>query len=103
MDRETTRCEAEEDVDMIKLWCVVSILMAASPAMGLPPAMNAFGGVQLDPARRVLGLVQGNQALATLGNSVASAGDVNGDGFDDVVIGANGYDRGESDEGAAFV
>jgi len=40
---------------------------------------------------------------AALGSSVASAGDVNGDGYSDVVIGANGYSVGQSQEGAAYV
>ncbi|MCB9686157.1 MAG: FG-GAP repeat protein [Alphaproteobacteria bacterium] len=46
---------------------------------------------------------QSNQASANLGHSVASAGDVNGDGYDDVVVGAHFYDHGQTDEGAAFV
>ena len=41
-------------------------------------------------------------ASANLGFAVASAGDVNGDGFGDVIIGAWGYTSGESDEGAAY-
>ncbi len=45
----------------------------------------------------------GNQAGANFGLSVAPAGDVNGDGFGDVIVGAYAYDRGEADEGAAFV
>jgi hypothetical protein len=43
------------------------------------------------------------QAGASLGESVAGAGDVNGDGLDDVIVGAPHYDAGETDEGAAFV
>ncbi|MFV2004477.1 MAG: integrin alpha, partial [Gammaproteobacteria bacterium] len=46
---------------------------------------------------------EGDQAYASFGISVASAGDVNGDGFGDVIVGANLYDNGESNEGAAFV
>ncbi len=36
--------------------------------------------------------VQGGQADGNLGNSVGGAGDVNGDGFDDLVIGQEGFD-----------
>jgi hypothetical protein len=47
--------------------------------------------------------VESNQASASLGYSVASAGDVNGDGYSDVIVSAHLYDSGESDEGRAFV
>ncbi|MFO0984254.1 MAG: integrin alpha [Planctomycetota bacterium] len=46
---------------------------------------------------------EGDQTNAFFGSSVATAGDVNGDGFSDVIIGANGYDNGQSDEGRAVV
>jgi hypothetical protein len=47
--------------------------------------------------------LEGNQADSYWGASVATAGDVNGDGFADVIVGARYYDNGESNEGAAFV
>ena len=48
-------------------------------------------------------MLEGNQTSAYFGRSVSSAGDVNGDGYSDVIIGANGYDNGEIGEGAAFI
>ena len=45
----------------------------------------------------------GKQAGARFGISVGTAGDVNGDGYDDVIVGAPQYDNGEVDEGGAWV
>ena len=47
--------------------------------------------------------LQSDQAGAELGSSVAGAGDLNGDGFADVIAGAPKFDNPQADEGAAFV
>ena len=46
---------------------------------------------------------QGNQASAHFGASVSSAGDVNGDGYADVVVGAPLFNKTLTNEGQAFV
>ena len=47
---------------------------------------------------------QGNKANALFGWSVGSAGDVDGDGYDDVIVGGPGYqDDGRANEGWAWV
>ncbi|MBL7952057.1 MAG: FG-GAP repeat protein [Flavobacteriales bacterium] len=45
----------------------------------------------------------GDKAGAEFGYDISLAGDVNGDGFSDVVIGAYQYDNGEASEGRSYV
>lgn len=54
----------------------------------------------LNPTPEIL---QGNQNNAHFGISVAAAGDVNGDGYSDVIIGAPGASYGQTGEGSAFI
>ncbi|MCX7047238.1 MAG: FG-GAP-like repeat-containing protein, partial [Candidatus Sumerlaeota bacterium] len=46
---------------------------------------------------------ESNQAGTGFGGSVATAGDINGDGYADVIVGATGYSNGENHEGRAFI
>ncbi|MDY7076464.1 MAG: integrin alpha [Chloroflexota bacterium] len=48
-------------------------------------------------------IAEGNQERAAYGFAVSTAGDVNGDGYSDVIVGAPTYNETRSDGGAAFV
>ena len=45
----------------------------------------------------------GDTSLDRFGRSAAQVGDVDGDGFDDIVTGASGFDQSSSDQGAAYL
>ena len=45
----------------------------------------------------------GSQTGSAFGAAVDSAGDVNNDGYDDIIVGAPNYDHEQIDEGAAFL
>jgi len=60
---------------------------------------GSFPGLSDDPDWQI----GGGQLGSLFGASVAVAGDVNGDGYDDVIVGAPGYKNGQTRTGAAFV
>jgi hypothetical protein len=47
--------------------------------------------------------VQSDQSGSNLGNNVSGAGDVDNDGFADVILAASAYDHDQKDEGVAFI
>src|SRR5690606_37927033 len=48
-------------------------------------------------------IIQGDAASDQLGINVSYAGDINGDGIDDIIVGATGGDDGGSNAGEAYV
>ena len=56
-------------------------------------------GLEVSPAAVLDGAGSGDR----FGASLARAGDVNGDGYADLLVGAPGYSDGEADEGAVFL
>ena len=66
-------------------------------------AVFIFFGEPLLPPYPTLTNEGNRQALAQFGYAVSGMADVNGDGYNDVLVGAPFYDRGETDEGVVFV
>ncbi len=46
---------------------------------------------------------EGNQVNGGMGNAVGTAGDVDGDGYADIIVGAQRYNSGSSEEGIAII
>jgi hypothetical protein len=84
--------------------------------LGAPKFDNGQAGDVTDAGRAFafLGSAQGptlepswvaglGQSYSRFGRGIGTAGDVNGDGLSDVIVGAATYDNGEADEGASWV
>jgi hypothetical protein len=72
------------------------VIFGKAGGFGASVALSGLNGTN---GFKLLG-VEANDAL---GLSVSAAGDVNGDGFGDVIVGADQADAGGSDRGAAYV
>ncbi len=59
--------------------------------------LGSSGGLATTPAWQAIGTQE------SLGESLSSAGDVNGDGFDDVIVGAPTYSSGQGSWGRAYL
>jgi hypothetical protein len=81
----------------IKMMCVGLILLVLVASPGLTYALDS-GGLGSTGASLV-GAAAGDSA----GYSMAPVGDVNGDGYDDLLIGAPGSNTGGADAGAAYL
>ncbi len=60
-----------------------------------------FGGASMDNTADII--ITGAASLDDLGVSVSTAGDVNGDGYSDVIVGAYGSDEGGIDAGRVYI
>jgi hypothetical protein len=65
--------------------------------------LQTFHGSALGLETIATSTIETDQPGPEFGLSLSAAGDVYGDGFDDLVVGAPRYDNGELDGGAAFV
>jgi len=61
--------------------------------------LGSPGGISVNPQI----VLESNVTNAGFGGSIDAAGDVNGDGFDDILIGASRYTDGESNEGRLYL
>ncbi len=76
---------------------------SVSPAETNEGRAYAFKGSAAGPGKSPGWTAGSDQAFAELGISVSTAGDVNGDGFNDVIVGADLFDGPQMDEGRAYV
>ena len=90
-DAEGKRLSAAFRLEGMRLFIMTDIRGATFP-------------IEIDPlASTPAWTAESDQASANFGFSVSAAGDVNGDGYGDVIVGAYAYDNGELGEGRAFV
>jgi hypothetical protein len=87
----------------VRLSRMIPLVLLVTSSAIVPIALGTSGAnADRVPTRRPW-KAEGDQAYASFGASVGTAGDVNGDSYIDVVVGAYLYDNGQSNEGRAFV
>lgn len=62
-----------------------------------------YYGTASGPSSTPAWIGESNQAGALYGTAIAGLGDLDGDGYDDIAVGAPLYENGQTDEGAVFV
>jgi len=72
-------------------------------ASGLPYTDCALLGDNIAHPCEANWIAESDQASSMFGATLSAAGDVNGDTYDDIIIGAYNYDNGSSNEGRVFV
>ena len=84
--------------------CAPNTTPAPDPRGGVTRVHAAVAGSAVAPLpQEPSWTVQLDQAYADLGNTVSSAGDVNADGYDDVLIGVPNYTNDQLNEGRAYL
>ena len=85
------------------LLLAMSVVGASCATDAEPPAVAGSSGHASFFSPYVGWTATSGQASASLGMSIDGGGDVNGDGFEDVILGIPGYDDGQESEGTAFL
>ncbi len=82
-------------------------IIVGAPLRALPESEEGIASVYYGSegglSNSVDWLAQSNQVDGSLGCDVSTAGDINGDGYADIIIGASRYTAGQEWEGAAFI
>lgn len=65
-------------------------------------AVHVYFGSRSGPVLASPARLEGNQAGCSFGGSAAAAGDADNDGYGDLLVGAENFDQGQTNEGAVF-
>jgi hypothetical protein len=84
-----------------------SDIIVGAPEYGTPETWEGNAFVYLGSETGLAGSPdwtgESNQSQAFFGESVGAAGDVNGDEFSDIIVGAVDYENGQGNEGRAYI